>query len=184
MNRSCLRIGFAPLNVPRPKSPLGVHKFLKSTSSKSLAFDLDFEVSLHDLIARASTALIENGLKFESIHQERGMCIILKIFEDQVTDLENKYSPLLDIDKLYLSLSRLMLLSMYLFQSPDNIDLTCRTRLYCCASHVIDLLNNFDKSSELINTCTTYITLGTILAATILLRFLKGTHSFNVILSI
>lgn len=45
-------------------------------------------------MARVSTALTDNGLKFESIHQERGMCIILKIFEDQLTDLENKAEPL------------------------------------------------------------------------------------------
>lgn len=166
--RSCLRIGFAPSSVPRPAL---------QCSSTDLAFDLDFEVSLHDLMAKASTALTENGLKFESIHQERGMCIILKIFEDQITDLENKSAPLKDMDRLYLEISRLMIQSMYLFQSPDNIDITCRKNLYVTASLVVDLFSTLDNSTDLIAYSTTYHVLGLILAGVILLRCLKGSFA-------
>lgn len=70
-----------------------------------------------------------------------------------------------------------MLLSVYLFQSPENIDLTSRNRLYVAASNMIDLLDTLDKSSNIVLNSTTYLILGTILAGVILLRFLKGSFA-------
>lgn len=70
-----------------------------------------------------------------------------------------------------------MIQSMYLFQTPENIDLTCRTRMYVTASLIIDLLSSLDKTSQLVSHATTYICLGIILAAIILLRFLKGSFA-------
>jgi hypothetical protein len=49
---------------------------------------LTFQLKLYDVITRAMSALTENGFSLESEHQERAMCIILKIFEDQLADLE------------------------------------------------------------------------------------------------
>lgn len=66
---------------------------------------------------------------------------------------------------------------MYLFQSPDNIDLTYRKNLYVTASLVVDLFSALDKSTELVAYFTTYHILGLILAGVILLRCLKGSFA-------
>ena len=154
-----------------------------------------FQLSLLNIVAKANIALLENGLRFESIHQERAMSILLKIFEDQVAEQELTSPDLTglnitrvfcepftdqtstDLDRLYLSIAQLSIQVMYLFQSASNVDLASRSRLYTTACAVIDKVSKLDRTQALVHYATMYIYLAVLIAACVLLRLYKTTFS-------
>ena len=168
-SRSSFSTGQAPLAIPGLLQGYDRRQSFFAT----LPPNLSFQLSLHETVARANLALIENGLRFENVHQERAMGNLLKIFEDEISSLEVKALELLPIDKLYLGISRLMVQVMSLYQSALTVELVSRIRLYTTACNIIDLVNDLDRTSQLVPYATTYIYLGVLLSGATLLRILK-----------
>jgi hypothetical protein len=66
---------------------------------------------------------------------------------------------------------------MYLFQSPDTLDLVNITHLYTTACLYLDLVNELDESMEITSHATTTFQIGTMLAGCTLIRLLKSNFS-------
>lgn len=89
-NRSSIVFGHAPLAIFN-----NLHGYDRNVSLyKRIPADLTFRLRHHIIIAQAIEALMENGLKCDNIHQERAVCILIKVFDAQLTELEHEFQPL------------------------------------------------------------------------------------------
>lgn len=78
------------------------------------------------------------------------------------------------MDKLYLSICRLHLQTMHFYEASEQLDPASLVQLDITSCETINLMHNLDASSALISSSTFYLFHSLLLAATNLLRLLRG----------
>lgn len=150
------------------------------------------QIKSHIIVANAMTALNENGLSYHAACQSNGIEMILRIFKDRLMDLESESMPLegltpfiatiyyvlihqlTDIDKLYLSICRMHLQTMHFYEASERLDSANLVQLHITSCATINLMRELDASSAIISSSTSYMFHSLLLAATNLLRLLRG----------
>lgn len=132
------------------------------------------QIKSHIIVANAMTALNENGLSYHAACQSNGIEMILRIFKDRLMDLESESMPLEEIDKLYLSICRMHLQTMHFYEASERLDSANLVQLHITSCATINLMRELDASSAIISSSTSYMFHSLLLAATNLLRLLRG----------
>ena len=80
----------------------------------------------------------------------------------------------IDIDRLYLSICRMHLQTMHFYEASEHLDPVNLVQLDITSCATINLMRDLDVSSALISSSTFYMFYSLLLAATNLLRLLRG----------
>ncbi|KAF2231154.1 hypothetical protein EV356DRAFT_310356 [Viridothelium virens] len=146
----------------------------KHALSELLNPSLLFQFKLHRLQAQANTAIDENGCDMPSAEQKRAFCIILKIFDRQIKDLEDDNPWIDDLDKFHIVMTRLQVVGLHLFRPFEEIGMNELMLIYNTACMVMTFLHKCDRTIHLISVCPEYIMSNIMLAGCMLLRILKS----------
>ncbi|KAF2461481.1 Zn(II)2Cys6 transcription factor [Lineolata rhizophorae] len=145
------------------------------TLFKRLSPFVRFELKVYGVLTKAFAALSENGLRSLSVHQERSLAILLKVFEEQLNDLEADIAT--EPQKVQLNLARMTIRIFHFFRNPSIDQTTGLVSLYTSCTVVLDLINNHDEEYQLLHSAPAAIMNAVLLASHTLLRMLKGSFS-------
>ncbi|KAE8372812.1 C6 zinc finger domain protein [Aspergillus bertholletiae] len=166
--RACSIKGHPPRSFMELEQDFGQREVLVQKLSPSLSL----EGRCQELVARCSAAVLEIGVRTMSLEQERALDILLRVFENQVTDLEAQISEAKD--RVQTNVCRLKI-QMFHFFKNQTLSLTgCVQRLLRTACLVIESIQ--DLSRTLLNLATTPLEVyfALLLASIAVLRILKG----------
>nr|ANF07292.1 C6 transcription factor 2 [Paecilomyces fulvus] len=135
--------------------------------------DLALELRCQETIVRCCNAVLENGVRALSPDQERSLDIILRMFENQVKDLESQ--ALSETDRFHTAICRLHIQSFHLFKTNAALYDDCIVRLVASACMVIERVGDWGKRPGLLPATPLYVFSATAISAFSLLRILKSS---------
>lgn len=136
---------------------------------------LYLQMDVSDILVRATLAMASNGLDLSNHGQRVAFDGILQNFTNELCMCESRQtSPLPALDRLYLSISRLMLHSFQFFKRPAENHFASWRPAFDAACTLIHQLNELEKSMHIDLYGTFYVYHGSLLAACVILRCLKS----------
>jgi hypothetical protein len=141
----------------------------------ALPSSLYLQMDLSDILVRATMAIANNGLDLTSQVQRVSFDGILQNYIDELSACESRQAhPLPLLDRLHLSISRLMLHAFQFFKTPAIKHLADWRSPFDAACTLIHQLNDLEKSMHIDLYGTFFVYHGALLAACIVLRCLKS----------
>jgi hypothetical protein len=137
---------------------------------------LHLQLELSDILVRATIALASNGLDLNTQVQYLAFDGILQAYTNELDVCESRQAvlPLPPLDRLYVSISRLMLHAFQFFKAPALERLVDWGPAFDAACKLIHQLNDLEKMMHIDLYGTFYVYHGALLAACIILRCLKS----------
>ncbi|QRD89666.1 Zn(II)2Cys6 transcription factor [Aspergillus flavus] len=139
---------------------------------RKLSPSLVLERKCQELVARCSAAVLEIGVRTMSLEQERALDILLRTFENQVTDLEAQLSQA--HDRIQTTICRLSIQMLHFFKSQTLLSTGCIQRLLYTACLAIESIEDISRASLILATTPLELYFALLLASVALLRILKG----------
>ncbi|PIG90106.1 Zn(II)2Cys6 transcription factor [Aspergillus arachidicola] len=166
--RACSIKGHPPRSFLELEQDFGQREVDLQRLSPSLVL----ERKCQELVARCSAAVLEIGVRTMSLEQERALDILLRTFENQVTDLEAQLSQA--HDRIQTTICRLSIQMLHFFKSQTLLSTGCIQRLLYTACLAIESIEDLSRASLNLATTPLELYFALLLASVALLRILKG----------
>ncbi|KAE8311773.1 hypothetical protein BDV41DRAFT_565524 [Aspergillus transmontanensis] len=185
--RACSIKGHPPRSFLELEQDFGQREVDLQRLSPSLVL----ERKCQELVARCCAAVLEIGVRTMSLKQERALDILLRTFENQVTDLEAQLSQgntyllfcyiiteeahcRLAHDRIQTTICRLSIQMLHFFKSQTLLSTGCIQRLLYTACLAIESIEDLSRASLNLATTPLELYFALLLASVALLRILKG----------
>lgn len=159
---------------------------------KILPSTIQLQLKCHVVVSRALSVLLDSGLFLCPIENSCPIAMTIDSSLSRIKELEAEYAPIggtvqlfpslfhkitaspIDIDKIYLTICRLSLQTMHLHEDLGKVDTLDLLNLYITSCEVVSTMSDMDSKKLLISSCTIYHFYSLLVAATNLLRLIRG----------
>ncbi|KAJ5217961.1 uncharacterized protein N7498_000060 [Penicillium cinerascens] len=158
--------------LPRALGNLGQDPAQRQVLFEKIAPWMALKLRCQELIAKCSEAAMENGMRTMSPDQERALDIILRMYEDQVDDLE--LQTVTDDERFDTALCRMAIQSFHFYKNPTSVSSGCYQRILVTACSLVDYIRLLSDRVGFLSMVPVQMGFALLLASTSLLRILKS----------
>jgi transcriptional regulatory protein LEU3 len=142
---------------------------------EELPSSFKLQIQISSITARSQKAFVELGLVDMTVQQERTMDSLLKIFDVELTNLEQKASSAWDY--FYIASARQEIAAMHFYKSARTLDIHSSIAVFEAASRVLEHIRDLERDHKLSLICTRYILVTAIMGVLLIVRSLKGPYA-------
>ncbi|CAG8292762.1 unnamed protein product [Penicillium salamii] len=166
--RSCVIKGQSPRNlVSLVQDPIQ-----RQMLFNMIAPDLAQKLRCQELLGSCSEAVLENGVRAMSLEQEVSLDGLLRVYENQVDEIE--LQAIADDERYHLLLCRMAIQGFHLYKTRTTVSSGCLPRLITTACNLVDYIQALADKMGFLSMSPVQVGFGLLLASMTLLRILKS----------